>query len=70
MSNSENLDEALVDERIKCIIDKQDLLILDDLHHHNRGHPRGEKVVVSTSGKQFAVADHDFTKFSIIPSLM
>lgn len=30
---------------------------------------RGKKVVVSTNGKQFAVADHDFTKFSMIPSV-
>ena len=29
---------------------------------------RGKQVVVSTSGKKFAVADHDFTKFAIIPS--
>lgn len=30
---------------------------------------RGEKVIISTSGKQFAVADHDFTKFGVIPSV-
>ena len=39
MSSSENLDKALVDERIKCIIDTQNPLILDDLRNHNCGHP-------------------------------
>lgn len=30
---------------------------------------RGKKVIVSASGKKYAVADHDFIKFSIIPSV-
>lgn len=39
MSSSENLNEALVDERISAIINTQDPSIMDDLRHHNRGHP-------------------------------
>lgn len=39
MSSSENLCEAQVDERIDAIINTQDPSIVDDLRHHNRGHP-------------------------------
>ena len=39
MSSSVNYNESLVDERIRCIIDTQDPSIVDDLRHHNRGHP-------------------------------
>lgn len=39
MSSSENLNEALIDERIDTIINTQDPSIMDDLRHHNRGHP-------------------------------
>ena len=50
---------------------------MDDKHRCKVGEPcipvvavdRGKKVVVCTSGKQFAVADHDFTKFGIVPSV-
>ena len=49
------------------------LLCLDDKHRCKVGEPglpvaaveRGKSVVVTTSGKRFSVADHDFTKFSI-----
>ena len=54
------------------------LLCLDDKHRCKVGEPglpvaaveRGKSVVVTTSGKRFSVADHDFTKFSIIPSVV
>ena len=39
MSSSENLEQATVDERIQLIMDSQDPSIVDDLRHHNRGHP-------------------------------
>lgn len=39
MSSSENFCEAQVDERIDAIINTQDPSIVDDLRHHNRGHP-------------------------------
>ena len=50
---------------------------MDDKHRCKVGEPgipvaaveRGKKVIVSTSGKKFAVSDHDFTKFGIIPSV-
>ena len=53
------------------------LIFMDDKHRCKVGEPgipvaavdRGKKVVVSTSGKRFAVADHDFTKFGIVPSV-
>ena len=53
------------------------LFFIDDKHRCKVGEPglpvaaveRGKQVVVSTSGKKFAVADHDFTKFAIIPSV-
>ena len=53
------------------------LLFMDDKHRCKVGEPglpvaaveRGKQVVVSTSGQKFAVADHDFTKFAIIPSV-
>ncbi len=53
------------------------LIFMDDKHRCKVGEPgvpvaavdRGKKVVVSTSGKKFAVADHDFTKFGIVPSV-
>ena len=53
------------------------LIFMDDKHRCKVGEPgvpvaavdREKKVVVSTSGKQFAVADHDFTKFGIVPSV-
>ena len=51
-------------------------LFMDDTNRCKIGEPglpvaaveRGKRVVVSTAGKKFAVADHDFTKFAIIPS--
>lgn len=54
------------------------LLCLDDKHHCKVGKPglpvaaveQGRSVVVTASGKQFSVADHHFTKFSIIPSVV
>lgn len=50
---------------------------MDDKHHCKVGEPglpvaaveRGKQVIVSTSGKQFKVANHDFTKCSITPSV-
>ena len=56
--------------------DHSSLLFMDDKHRCKVGEPglpvaaveRGKQVVVSTSGRKFAVADHDFTKFAIIPS--
>ena len=39
MSSSENLDQATVDERVQLIMDSQDPNIVDDLRHHNHGHP-------------------------------
>ena len=50
---------------------------MDDKHRCKIGEPglpvaaveRGKRVVIFTSGKQFAVADHDFTKFGMIPSV-
>lgn len=58
--------------------DHSSLLFMDDKHRCKVGEPglpvaaveRGKQVVVSTSGKKFAVADHDFTKFAIIPSVV
>lgn len=51
---------------------------MDDKHRCKVGEPglpvaaveRGKQVVVSTSGNKFAVADHDLTKFAIIPSVV
>lgn len=51
-------------------------ICMDDKHHCKVGEPgcpvaavdRGKKVIVSKD-KVFAVADHDFTKFSIVPSV-
>ena len=53
------------------------LVFKDDKHHCKVGEPglpvaaveRGKQVVVSANGKRFSVADHDFTKCSIIPSV-
>ena len=53
------------------------LVFMDDKHHCKVGEPglpvaaveRGKQVVVSASGKRFSVADHDFTKCSIVPSV-
>ena len=53
------------------------LLFLDDKHRCKVGEPnypvaaveRGKKVVVAASGSTFAVSDHDFTKFGLIPSV-
>ena len=53
------------------------LLFVDDKHKCKVGEPglpvaaveRGKSVVVAMNGKRFAVADHDFTKFSVIPSV-
>lgn len=53
------------------------LVFIDDKHHCKVGEPglpvaaveRGKQVVVSANGKRFSVADHDFTKCSIIPSV-
>ena len=50
---------------------------MDDKHRCKVGEPglpvavveRGKQVVVITSGKKFAVADHDFTKLAINPSV-
>ena len=54
------------------------LFFMDDKHRCKIGEPglpvaaveRGKKVIVAMSGKKFAVADHDFTKFSVIPSVI
>ena len=53
------------------------LVFMDDKHHCKVGEPglpvaavdQGKQVVVSATGKRFSVADHDFTKCSIIPSV-
>lgn len=53
------------------------LVCLDDKHKCKVGEPglpvaaieRGKQVCVSTNGKKFAVADHDFMKSSVIPSV-
>ena len=50
---------------------------MDDKHKCRVGEPglpvaaveRGKSVVVAMNGKRFAVADHDFTKFLVIPSV-
>ena len=50
---------------------------MDDKHRCKVGEPnypvaaveRGKKVVVAASGTRFTVADHDFTKFAMIPSV-
>ena len=39
MCSSENQEQATIDERIELIMDSQDPSIVDDLRHHNRGHP-------------------------------
>lgn len=52
------------------------LVAMDDKHHCKVGEPghpvaaveRGKRVVVAAD-KVFAVSDHDFTKFSIVPSV-
>lgn len=52
------------------------MVCMDDKHHCKVGEPghpvaavdRGKRVVVSQD-KVFAVSDHDFTKFSVIPSV-
>ena len=51
-------------------------VVMDDKHHCKVGEPdcpvaavdRGKRVV-TTKGVKFQVADHDFTKFSIVPSV-
>ena len=53
------------------------LICMDDKHKCKVGEPnlpvaaveRGKQVIVSSSGHKFAVADHDFTKYSITPSV-
>lgn len=53
------------------------LICMDDKHKCKVGEPdlpvaavdRGKQVIVSTTGRRFAVADHDFTKYSIVPSV-
>lgn len=53
------------------------LVCLDDKHKCKVGEPglpvaaveRGKQVIVSSNGCKFAVADHDFTKCSVIPSV-
>ena len=57
--------------------DSCSLLFMDDKHCCKVGEPnypvaavdRGKKVVVAASGTTFAVADHDFTRFALIPSV-
>lgn len=52
------------------------LVFVDDKHHLKVGEPgppvaaveRGRRVVVGLNSK-FQVADHDFTKFSLVPSV-
>lgn len=54
------------------------LFFVDDKHRCKVGElglpvaavERGKCVVVTTSGKKFAVSDHDFTRFSIIPIVL
>ena len=54
------------------------LVCMDDKHKCKVGEPglpvaadeRGKQVVVSNSGKILADADHDFTKCSLIPSVI
>ena len=54
------------------------LLFMDDKHRCKVGEPgypvaaveRGKRVIVNASGKRFSVVDHDFTRFSIIPSVI
>ena len=54
-----------------------DLVFLDDKHRCKVGEPgmpvaaveRGKQVIVSMTGKKFSVADHDFTKCGMIPSV-
>ena len=61
--------------RYKAIVD---LVFLDDKHRCKVGEPgipvaaveRGKQVIVTMSGKKFSVADHDFTKCGMIPSVM
>ena len=36
-SSLSNLDESVIQERVRLIIDYQDPDIVDDLRHHNRG---------------------------------
>jgi hypothetical protein len=53
------------------------LVCMDDKHKWKVGEPglpveaieRGKQVCVSTNGKKFAVADHDFTKSTVIQSV-
>ena len=55
-----------------------DLVFLDDKHRCKVGEPgmpvasikRGKQVIVTMTGKKFSVADHDFTKCGMIPSVM
>ena len=50
---------------------------MDDKHRCKVGEPgypvaaveRGKQVIVNTRGKKFSVADHDFTRFSVIPGV-
>ena len=57
--------------------DVTDLVFLDDKHRCKVGEPgmpvaaveRGKQVIVSMTGKKFRVADHDFTKCGMIPSV-
>lgn len=52
-------------------------VFLDDKHRCRVVEPsypvaaveRSKQVVVSTRGRKFAAADHDFTKFAVIPSV-
>lgn len=53
------------------------LVFMDDKHRSKVGEhglpvaamEREKKVIATTSGKKFTVADHDFTRFLIIPSV-
>ena len=65
------LKEFAVKFRDNCV-----MVCMDDKHHCKVGEPghpvaavdRGKRVIVSEN-KIFAVSDHDFTKFSIVPSV-
>ena len=58
--------------------DCADLVFLDDKHRCKVGEPgmpvaaleRGKQVIVNMAGKKFSVADHDFTKCGMIPSVL
>ena len=65
------LKEFAVKFRDNCV-----MVCMDDKHHCEVGEPghpvaaveRGKRVIVAEN-KIFAVSDHDFTKFSIVPSV-